>query len=67
MDVFGDNFDNQEVDPAAEFLAREQDALAGLENEIPALNNAAPVVIQQNGNYSFTHFPIIMIEILLCL
>ncbi|KAG7203826.1 hypothetical protein KM043_013839 [Ampulex compressa] len=40
MDVFGDNFVNEpEVDPAAEFLAREQDQLAGLEDEIP------PVVI----------------------
>ncbi|XP_034936293.1 clathrin light chain isoform X2 [Chelonus insularis] len=36
MDGFGDNFTNGiEVDPAAEFLAREQDQLAGLEDEIP--------------------------------
>lgn len=36
MDAFGDNFTNDvEVDPAAEFLAREQDQLAGLEDEIP--------------------------------
>lgn len=36
MDAFGDgNFDQPEVDPAAEFLAREQNALAGLEDEIP--------------------------------
>ncbi|KAL6425974.1 hypothetical protein ACFW04_008933 [Cataglyphis niger] len=35
MDAFGDNFVNEpEVDPAAEFLAREQDQLAGLEDEI---------------------------------
>lgn len=35
MDAFGDNFDNPpEVDPAAEFLAREQDQLAGLEDEV---------------------------------
>lgn len=35
MDAFGDNFDNpSEVDPAAEFLAREQDQLAGLEDEV---------------------------------
>lgn len=34
MDAFGDNFVNPEVDPAAEFLAREQDELAGLEDEI---------------------------------
>lgn len=31
MADFGDNFD---VDPAAEFLAREQDQLAGLEDEL---------------------------------
>lgn len=42
MDGFGDNFDDTEVDPAAEFLAREQDQLAGLEDELkPA---SAPVV-----------------------
>lgn len=36
MDAFGDNFVNDaEVDPAAEFIAREQDQLAGLEVEIP--------------------------------
>ncbi|XP_046488538.1 clathrin light chain isoform X1 [Neodiprion pinetum] len=37
MDAFGDKFfkDEPEVDPAAEFLAREQDQLAGLEDEIP--------------------------------
>lgn len=36
MDAFGDTFfkEEQEVDPAAEFLAREQDQLAGLEDEI---------------------------------
>lgn len=31
---FGDNFEQQEVDPAAEFLAREQSALAGLEDDL---------------------------------
>ncbi|XP_075234839.1 clathrin light chain isoform X2 [Lycorma delicatula] len=42
MDGFGDNFDDTEVDPAAEFLAREQDQLAGLEDELkPAVT---PVV-----------------------
>lgn len=36
MDAFGDNFVNNELeeDPAAEFLAREQDQLAGLEDDI---------------------------------
>lgn len=47
MDGFGDNFDQPEVDPAAEFLAREQDQLAGLEDELnpgsapPAADDAA--------------------------
>lgn len=50
MDAFGDNFTNDvEVDPAAEFLAREQDQLAGLEDEIPPVAmsvaaTAAPTV-----------------------
>lgn len=40
MDGFGDNFDDTEVDPAAEFLAREQDQLAGLEDELkPAVTS----------------------------
>lgn len=40
MDAFADNFDQAgvagvaEVDPAAEFLAREKDQLAGLEDEL---------------------------------
>lgn len=34
MDAFGDNFDQADVDPAAEFLAREKDQLAGLEDEL---------------------------------
>ncbi|GLV35173.1 Clathrin light chain [Carabus blaptoides fortunei] len=39
MDAFNDNFDQPEVDPAAEFLAREQDDLAGLEDELkPAMS-----------------------------
>uniref|UniRef100_A0A1B6DED4 Clathrin light chain n=1 Tax=Clastoptera arizonana TaxID=38151 RepID=A0A1B6DED4_9HEMI len=47
MDGFGDNFDDTEVDPAAEFLAREQDQLAGLEDELkPA------VVPLTNESYS---------------
>ncbi|KAF5308296.1 hypothetical protein FQR65_LT06289 [Abscondita terminalis] len=39
MGDFGDNFD---VDPAAEFLAREQDELAGLEDEIKSVITTAP-------------------------
>lgn len=34
MDAFGDNFDQTDVDPAADFLAREKDQLAGLEDEL---------------------------------
>jgi len=49
MDAFGDNFvtNDVEVDPAAEFLAREQDQLAGLEVEIPpvvAATATAPII-----------------------
>lgn len=44
MDAFADNFDQAEVDPAAEFLAREKDQLAGLEDElaepVPSLSNS---------------------------
>lgn len=49
MDGFGDNFDETEVDPAAEFLAREQDQLAGLEDElkpaVTSVTNAAEVPV----------------------
>ncbi|KAK2581748.1 hypothetical protein KPH14_002227 [Odynerus spinipes] len=49
MDAFGDNFVNEnEVDPAAEFLAREQDQLAGLEDEIPPVSMVAPVTASNN-------------------
>ncbi|XP_016905819.1 clathrin light chain isoform X1 [Apis cerana] len=44
MDAFGDNFVNEEVDPVAEFVAREQDQLAGLENEIPSVSMSAPAI-----------------------
>ena len=58
MDGFGDNFtDPPEVDPAAEFLAREQDELAGLEVEIPPANAAPAAMPVQNGKQSFlTYF-----------
>lgn len=42
MDAFNDNFDQNEVDPAAEFLAREQDDLAGLEDEVKPAVSAQP-------------------------
>ncbi|XP_076628373.1 clathrin light chain isoform X1 [Colletes latitarsis] len=45
MDAFGDNFVIEpEVDPVAEFVAREQDQLAGLEDEIPPVSMSAPTV-----------------------
>lgn len=34
MEDFGDNFIDNETDPAADFLAREQNDLAGLEDEL---------------------------------
>lgn len=44
MDAFGDNFTGEaEVDPAAEFLAREQNDLAGLEDEIAPVVLSTPV------------------------
>lgn len=51
MDGFADNFDQAEVDPAAEFLAREQNDLAGLE-DIDDMTSAAtsePVPVVTNG------------------
>ncbi|XP_049865645.1 clathrin light chain isoform X1 [Pectinophora gossypiella] len=47
MDDFGDNFVQPEVDPAAEFLAREQNQLAGLEDELET--SAPPPVSSSNG------------------
>lgn len=51
MDNFGDNFDDGDVDPAAEFLAREQTQLAGLEDDLNTTN--VPIGVTQtlsNGN-----------------
>lgn len=51
MDAFGDNFVEPDVDPAAEFLAREQDQLAGLEDDITpmAVTLAAAAAGQTEG------------------
>ncbi len=55
MDAFGDDFTTAgaEVDPAAEFLAREQDQLAGLEDDLLAEPNgqlsAEPAPVVQEG------------------
>ncbi|KAG8226000.1 hypothetical protein J437_LFUL003059 [Ladona fulva] len=56
MDGFGDNFDQPEVDPAAEFLAREQDQLAGLEDElnptpVPTVNGDTPLQTDHTGSF----------------
>ncbi|XP_050053061.1 clathrin light chain isoform X3 [Aphis gossypii] len=45
MDNFGDNFDDNDVDPAAEFLAREQTQLAGLEDDLNTPN--VPIGVTQ--------------------
>ncbi|CAD6244500.1 GSCOCG00013372001-RA-CDS [Cotesia congregata] len=62
MDGFGDNFtgNDVEVDPAAEFLAREQDQLAGLEDDIPpvAMTTSVPIIsateVESGGNGTTT-------------
>ncbi|KAJ0179588.1 hypothetical protein K1T71_005300 [Dendrolimus kikuchii] len=57
MDDFGDSFVQPEVDPAAEFLAREQNQLAGLEDELET--SAPPPVISTstNGFEDFVEIP----------
>ncbi|XP_025410467.1 clathrin light chain isoform X6 [Sipha flava] len=45
MDNFGDNFEDGDVDPAAEFLAREQTQLAGLEDDLNTTN--VPIGVTQ--------------------
>lgn len=51
MDAFGDDFTGMsevaDIDPAAEFLAREHDQLAGLEDLIPAVSQPEPVEATQ--------------------
>lgn len=44
MDDFGDNFDQPEVDPAADFLARQQNQLEGLEDELGDAIPTAPII-----------------------
>jgi len=45
MDDFGDNFDQPEVDPAADFLARQQNQLEGLEDELgDAIPSSLPII-----------------------
>uniref|UniRef100_A0A1Y1KRW2 Clathrin light chain n=1 Tax=Photinus pyralis TaxID=7054 RepID=A0A1Y1KRW2_PHOPY len=47
MGDFGDNFD---IDPAAEFLAREQDELAGLDDEVKNVITVVPPHIEPAVN-----------------
>lgn len=56
MDAFDDNFDQNEVDPAAEFLAREKDQLAGLEDELEPAALSAPVSQLRLDGKMFFHF-----------
>lgn len=64
MDGFGDNFDQADVDPAAEFLAREKDQLAGLVDDvIPAVSElsiAGDEAPANSGEYSHTTITIIL-------
>ncbi|XP_038213165.1 clathrin light chain isoform X2 [Zerene cesonia] len=58
MDDFGDNFVQPEVDPAADFLAREQNQLAGLEDDLET--SAPPPIassIASNGLDDFVEVP----------
>ncbi|XP_044731131.1 clathrin light chain isoform X3 [Chrysoperla carnea] len=52
MDAFGDNFDQNDIDPAAEFLAREQDQLAGLEDELKPASTTIPTASQDDSQTS---------------
>ena len=48
--MFGDNFSENEVDPAAEFLAREQTQLQGLEDDLNGVVQPAPVPVENGVN-----------------
>lgn len=51
MAAFGDdNFDDNNVDPAAEFLAREQSQLAGLEEDLTGVVRQPSPTRLTNGN-----------------
>ncbi|KAK3923934.1 Clathrin light chain [Frankliniella fusca] len=53
MDGFGDNFDQADVDPAAEFIAREQNELAGLDDDIAPAAPAVPAAVLTNDEDPF--------------
>ena len=53
MAMFGDEpFDENEVDPAAEFLAREQSQLAGLEEDLSGVVQRSSPTVVMNGDSS---------------
>ncbi|CAH2062777.1 unnamed protein product, partial [Iphiclides podalirius] len=57
MDDFGDNFVQPEVDPAADFLAREQNQLAGLEDELETSAPPPIAALSSNGLEDFVEVP----------
>ncbi|KAJ8976231.1 hypothetical protein NQ317_009728 [Molorchus minor] len=59
MSGFGDNFDQTEVDPAAEFLAREQDELAGLEDEVKPAAIVVPPISNDEPTNSVSSFEMV--------
>ncbi|XP_057651542.1 clathrin light chain isoform X1 [Diorhabda carinulata] len=59
MSGFGDNFGTNEEDPAAEFLAREQDELAGLEDEVKPAAIIAPVLNGDDPTNSASSFEMV--------
>ncbi|KAJ8938929.1 hypothetical protein NQ318_011691 [Aromia moschata] len=59
MSGFGDNFEQADVDPAAEFLAREQNELAGLEDEVKPAAIAVPAINSDDPTNSASSFELV--------
>ncbi|KAG5866051.1 hypothetical protein JTB14_004401 [Gonioctena quinquepunctata] len=59
MSAFGDNFEQADEDPAAEFLAREQDELAGLEDEVKPAAVTVPVLNGDDPTNSASSFEMV--------
>ncbi|CAH2260503.1 clathrin light chain isoform X2 [Pararge aegeria] len=57
MDDFGDSFVQPEVDPAADFLAREQNQLAGLEDDLETSAPPPVATLSSNGFDDFVEVP----------
>ncbi|VVC99006.1 unnamed protein product [Leptidea sinapis] len=57
MDDFGDHFVQPDVDPAAEFLAREQNQLAGLEDDLETATPPIALSTASNGFEDFVEVP----------